>query len=114
MSDSSVPSLNLMTCDMFAPHVGDAFSVVLNGGAGVTLTLSSAEPIPLRASDPRALGKSGSVRHDPFVLLFTAAESVIERQGVYRFNHDVMGEFMLGVVPVGPGEAGWLYESVFN
>lgn len=114
MSDSFIPPPSPMTCDTFAPYVGDIYRVTLPDGTMAELTLISAKPIELKPFDGRALGKSGYVRRDPFVLLFRGVEAAVPRQGLYTFSHAAMGEFAMSVVPVGPGETGWQYESVFN
>lgn len=114
MSQEFVPTPSLLTCDAFAPHVGEQFTVIRVDGIRVELELISAEMLPLKPFDGRAVGKAGFVRTDPFVLLFRGAETAIPRQGLYRFSHPSMGEFQMAVVPVGPGETGWQFEAIFN
>jgi hypothetical protein len=99
---------------MFVPHVGEPFAVQTGNGGFINLELISAEPLPLKPFDGRALGKAGFVRTDPFVLLFRWNGEVMFPQGVYTFNHPHLGEFFMNIVPVGPGETGWLYEAIFN
>lgn len=113
--DSSVePIHSPFTCDAFAPHVGETFALTFHDGTTVDLTLVSAEPIALKPFDGRAVGKSGFVRTDPFVLLFRWVGESVFPQGLYAFRNEGMGEFHMNVVPVGQGETGWLYEAVFN
>lgn len=98
----------------FVPHVGTGFTISRPGVSPCSIVLITAEPINLNPRDGRALGKSGDVRTDPFTLLFRGELDNPLRQGLYDFEHDVMGRFVMSIVPVGPGEGGMLYEAVIN
>lgn len=113
MENPAEPIYSPFTCDTFAPRVGETFSLVFHDGSSIDLTLLSAEVRSLNPLDGRALGRSGFVRTDPFVLLFRWIGNVFP-QGLYTFRNETMGEFSMSVVPIGPGETGWLYEAVFN
>lgn len=102
------------TCATFAPYVGEIFSIPVVGEDPIGLNLISAEMVQLKPIDGRAIGKSGSVRTDPFTLLFRGPEDKPLAQGIYSFSHGQVGTFMMNIVPVGPGESGLLYEAVFN
>ena len=114
MDNAFVPTPSPFTYETFVRHVGTNFVVTRPDGVTVNLELISAEPLQLKPMDGRALGKAGYVRTDPFVLLFRGDEMALARQGLYQFDHPEVGQFQMGVVPVGPGETGWQYESVFN
>lgn len=114
MQNSSEPIHSPFTCDTFAQHVGEKFAIKTGNGGFIELELISAEPLKLKPFDGRALGKSGFVRTDPFSLLFRWDGEQMFGQGVYDFTHPTIGDFYMSVVPVGPGESGWLYEAVFN
>ncbi|MEO8507627.1 MAG: hypothetical protein ABI593_08365 [Betaproteobacteria bacterium] len=109
----AVPVPSALTCATFSPFLGESF-VAARDGQTVDLLLIEATPVQLKAMDGRALGKSGYVRRDPFVLLFRGPSAPQLRQGLYEFNHPTIGEFQMSIVPVGPGETGLLYEAVFN
>jgi hypothetical protein len=94
--------------------VGEIFSIPVVDGTTIDLELLKSEPYALKPFDGRSRGNSGFVRTDPFSLLFTGPWDTMLGQGVYTFNHDVIGNFAMNIVPVGPGEKGWLYEAVFN
>ncbi len=113
MNADFVPIPSALTCAAFEPFVGEPFGAVC-GGASVSLDLIEARLTPLKPIDGRALGKSGFVRRDPFALLFRGPATPQLRQGLYQFRHATMGEFQVGIVPVGPGETGLLYEAIFN
>lgn len=107
-------AVSTFTLDTFAPHVGEKF-VVRRGDVGpIEIDLVVAEPVVVNPRDSRAQGKSGSVRTDPFALLFRGDADLPLKQGLYDFEHVVMGQFVMNIVPIGPGEEGLLYESIFN
>jgi len=112
--NSSIPIHSPLTCEAFAPHIGEQFSLPFDNDITVELELLSATPAKLQSYDGRTLGNSGFVRRDPFALLFRGPEGRMLRQGLYSFRHETLGEFAMSIVPVGPGETGWLYEAVFN
>lgn len=111
---SSAPLHSPFTCDAFAPHVNEAFTVKFPDGMALDLVLVSATPAKLQPHDGRALGKSGFVRRDPFSLIFRGPQEYQLNQRIHSFSHPIMGEFDMNLVPIGPGETGWLYEAVFN
>ncbi|MBS1913476.1 MAG: hypothetical protein JST22_15925 [Bacteroidetes bacterium] len=113
MQPQADPVPSPYTCDTFLPHVGNTFVLTSRSGSAVDLELITAEPVKLNPIDGRAVGRSGFVRRDPFRLLFRGHGEMLP-QGLYGFRHETMGDFQMSVVPVGPGESGWLYEAVFN
>ena len=118
MDNPLVPNPSHFTCDTFAPHVGNPFSIAVVDQDGneerIDLELISAEPTPLKPHDGRALGKSGYVRTDPFSLQFRGPANKMLVQGLYAFRHAVIGDFTMVIVPIGPGETDLLYQATFN
>jgi len=112
MAEHPIPSP--FTCDTFSPHLGESFSAMTGQGIPIPLELIEATPAKLQPNDGRALGRSGFVRRDPFALLFRGPQEAQLLQGIYAMTHETLGNFDLNLVPVGPGETGWLYEAVFN
>ena len=86
----------------FEPHIGTVFNLRGQDGPGRDFTLAQ---VDVR---PDTDGKN-------FSLVFTDPGADVVPQGTYYFDHDVMGELLLFVVPIGPGSDGVLrYESIFN
>ncbi|MFO1399231.1 MAG: hypothetical protein U1F48_19435 [Burkholderiales bacterium] len=113
MTTAFVPVPSPFTHATFAPLLGQAF-VAMHADAPVPLELVEARVIELKPMDGRALGKSGFVRRDPFVLLFRGPLERPLPQGLRMFTHAQLGTIELHIVPVGPGATGLLYEAVFN
>ena len=65
-----------------------------------------------RKAYPNAAGELPS--RTPFSLLFRGprTQELIQRTFVVR--HDVIGEFLLFIVPVHADDRGFLYEALFN
>lgn len=53
-------------------------------------------------------------RQEQFSLLFQAPQDVPIQQGMFRLEHDKIGEFDLFLVPVRKDEQAFYYEAVFN
>ncbi len=107
------PPLRSLTCAAFAPLVGDTFDAERDG-VTVPLRLVEARPVMLKAIDGRAMGKSGTVRTDPFTLLFRGPSDLPLEQGIRTFRHPSLADTSINIVPIGPGETGLLYEAIFN
>ena len=90
-----------LTQATFAPHVGSAFRVHVGDGA-LELTLAAVSDVRL---SPRA---------EVFSLEFHGPASAPLPQAEYRFDHPVVGEFALFIVPVGREEDLLQYQAVFN
>jgi hypothetical protein len=56
----------------------------------------------------------GPASRTPFSLLFQTSEQHILPQGIYRLNHDAMGDLEFFLVPVARDTAGVTYEAAFN
>ncbi len=55
-----------------------------------------------------------SPRVDNFSLIFHGPMSPFFPQGIYRLNHQKLGEIDIFLVPMGPNRAVMEYEAVFN
>ena len=87
----------------FAGKVGETFLLRLDSGDKVDIELIE------------AIGVKGGVPERPsFSILFRIPEDVITHQRTYQVEHGEMGELMLFLVPVGPGETGMQWEAVFT
>jgi hypothetical protein len=72
-----------------------------------TLTLMEVNRLSDAARHPEA-------ERDPFSLIFTGPHSPYLPQGAYTFRHAELGNFVMFIVPIGPGEAGMRYEAIFT
>jgi hypothetical protein len=91
-----------LTRDTFAPHVGSSFLVHADDARRVELTLA-------QVSDVRT-----SARTEAFSLEFHGPAGAALPQAEYRFEHPVLGELALFIVPVGQQGGLLEYEAVFN
>lgn len=89
----------LLTYEDFAPAVGEPFAVRLTD-ADVTLTLTQARPLSSASGNERV----------PFALLFAGPQEVPLPQATYALVHERLGEQLVFIVPVAPGE----YEAIFT
>ena len=99
-------SLDVLTVDDFAPHVGEAMDLVVDGRR-VAAVLASA--LPVGEAPP-----SGSARRRTFSVVFRTAGGVRLPQRIYGVEHPRLGRLDLFLVPIQPDAGGDLYEAVFN
>ncbi len=52
--------------------------------------------------------------HQPFSVIFLAEHPEPFEQQTYTLTHSQIGDFLIFLVPIGPGESGMRYEAVFN
>ncbi len=99
-------SLETVTADDFAPHVGSAFDLSLADGPALPLTLLSATP----------LGRDGQTypKRRPFSLLFAGPAHVKLPQRIYPLRHDSLGALDIFLVPVRETADERHYEAVFT
>jgi uncharacterized protein DUF6916 len=90
-----------LTQATFAPHVGSPFRVHV-GDSELELTL-------VEVSDVRV-----SPRVEAFSLEFRGPAASPLPQAEYQFDHPVIGELALFIVPVGRDGDALEYEAVFN
>jgi hypothetical protein len=53
-------------------------------------------------------------RQEQFSVMFRAPLEPFLKQGMYRMEHDKIGEFVLFLVPIRNDQDGLYYEAVFN
>jgi hypothetical protein len=98
--------LDKLQCSDFLPHVGQKFSVRLDGVAPTEMELAS-------ASELGAARQAGARR--PFSLIFLGpAGSQYLLQGTYRLEHPQMEALDLFIVPLGPQQGRMRYEAIFT
>jgi hypothetical protein len=93
-----------MTMDMFAPHVGETFRMIVNDEWEIHMRLSSVKPLA---------GDRGGERA-PFSLIFHAPPLAFVEQQIFGVEHDTMDPFELFLVPIGPDDRGMRYQAVFT
>jgi hypothetical protein len=89
----------------FADKVGHVFAVSEQDFPAIPLTLTEAEPLPIRL-------KPGT--RPPFSLIFLGKDPRVLPQRIYRLQHGEMGELTIFLVPVGKDAEGVSYQAVFN
>lgn len=88
------------TPDTFRPHVGTPFSIDVEGG----------EPLVLTLEDVRLHGAGHELRAEPFTLVFSGPADRMAPQATLTLTHEALGPVEVFLVPVDPGR----YEAVFN
>jgi hypothetical protein len=53
-------------------------------------------------------------RPEQFSIVFRGPTEPPARQGMYKFEHDQMGDFDLFIVPIGQDDEGRYYEAAFS
>jgi uncharacterized protein DUF6916 len=97
------PAPATLTLDVFAPAVGETFTVGGEGGAKVELVLVEATAQDAAPQMPRA----------QFSLLFHGPADPFLPQASYRFEHPSLGVLGIFIVPLGRDEHGTAYEAFF-
>ena len=98
--------LGAVTCETFAPYVGNHFQVSLSDAERVSLELVSATAFTNR-TDSR-------LKRVPFCLTFRGPKKPLLPQHIYKFEHEKLGAFEVFAVPVGPDAVGMIYEVQFS
>ncbi len=98
VSPEGEPPLEL---ERFEAAVGTPFTVQVDGGSSVVLTLAEVERLRAPAG------------WESFALLFDGQAPALP-QWTYTVDHGTMGTFSLFVGPVAGGATGVRYEAVFN
>jgi len=100
-------SLETLTRNDFAPHVGTDFTLPgTEESAPIDFKLTEATPLTNRPYP-------GQTR-DPFQLMFRVGAQDIYPQGMYRLTHPTMGEHDIFLVPAARTDAGVDYCATFN
>lgn len=97
--------LDTLTSDDFKDLLNDEFETSFDGSP-VTLRLSAIDVMDERYSQPDA--------RVSFSLTFLGPPETPLPQGMYSLRHAKFGALELFAVPIGPGEDGPRYETVFN
>ena len=90
----------------FSDKVGEVFPISEEGVPAIPLILQEAEPL-----NP-SFGLPG-VR-PPFSLVFVAKDPRVLPQGLYRLEHQELGELTIFLVPIAKDKDGVSYQAVFN
>ena len=106
MSLGDGSKLEGLTKSDFEPFLGEAFAVDVEGAETFEIELVEAARI---GSD-----SSYTTREEPFAVVYRGPHDPLLQQGMYRLNHEGLGEITLFLVPVGPDDEGMRYEAVFN
>ena len=86
----------------FAKHLNSKFRIRIDESQTVESELTEVSELLL------------SPRQERFAVVFRTSNDFYLDQGMRSFEHDVMGEFELFLVPVGRDDDGTYYEAVFN
>ena len=106
--------LDTFTLDTFSRCIGQDFHLAGPENTHPGLRLASAQDL---RENPWADGATG--RRTPFSLLFHGPATPFLPQGTYPLRHDVLGDFPLFLVPLGPVPTGpdkglMRYEAIFT
>ena len=100
-------SLEILTLEDFAPHVGTAFTLAgTDETPAIDFLLTEATALSNRAHPGQA--------REPFQLMFRAASPHVYPQGLYRLAHSAMGEKDIFLVAAAQSEGGVDYCATFN
>lgn len=102
----------MQTFQVFEPHVGTKFQVMLNGESALDLELAAVEDLTVedRLRDP-------AIRSQPFSLIFRGPVSSVIEQSTYDLRHGVLGTQPMFLVPIGPNRSSpqcMQYQAIFN
>lgn len=101
--------LATVTLDLFRPHTGSEFRLVLSAGETLGMTLGQVEDLTTRGP-----GWVPPTRRAPFSLTFQGPLKPLLPQRIYRFEHAVLEPMEIFVTPIGPEGGVMRYEAVFN
>ena len=96
----------ILTAKEFLKYVNTNFSAKLDAEAQTDLELTEVKTYSSQQEE-----QSGMER---FSVFFTGPLEPHLPQGLYKLEHDQMGEFDIFLVPVERNEHGFRYEAVFN
>ena len=94
--------LDSLTAEDFRPHTGTIFR----------LADESVECELIEVTGQEASARAGS--RAPFSVVLRGPRQPVLDQRIRRLEHDEMGVLELFLVPIGPDNAGMLYEAVFT
>jgi hypothetical protein len=90
----------------FAPRVGETFRVSIGDADALEVTLIEATVL--------GEGHTPEGHRVPFSIVFRGPKGRVLPQQIYRVGHEVIGEFELFLVPIGPDTEGMRYEAVLG
>jgi len=90
----------------FANRIGDSFAIAEQGFAGLSLTLTEAEPLRAAWTRPG--------QRPPFSLVFVGRHQQVLEQRLYSFDLARIGKVDIFLVPIGRDANGVSYQAVFN
>lgn len=90
----------MLSPDTFRPHVGTTFTIEVEGG----------EPLALTLEEVQVHAQGHEHRAEPFTLVFTGPSDRLVPQATLKLAHEVVGELDIFLVPTELGR----YEAVFN
>lgn len=96
----------MKTLEFFENSVGSQFSVQLDGGDTLSITLVEAQELP-------DSGYPGATRPS-FSLLFHGDDSILLHQLSHKLKHNVLGDLEIFMVPIGQQPGLIVYQAVFN
>ena len=97
-------SLDTLDAGLFSPLVGQAFAVAL-----------AEQAVPLELMEAQVLGgRRSDAKRDPFALRFKGAPGLRLPQGIYRLQHDFVGEMEIFITQNGDGPQGSEFEAIFT
>jgi hypothetical protein len=108
-----VKSLDQLTVDDFAPTLGEAYELDLDGAAKLELVLVDARGMRERAALTDQQDVAPDPR-DPFIVVFRGPVDPILPQRIYRLEHSTLGVLEIFLVPIGRDADGVRYEAVFG
>ena len=94
------------TLELFQPHVGEIFRVIVDGRWEMVTRLSEVSIWGHEEAKTRQ-------RH-PFSLIFHARPDALIPQAIYRIDNETLAPFEAFLAPIGPDEVGMRYEAVFT
>ncbi len=103
--------LDTLTAQMFSPHAGETFRLILDDVPPIELELVSVDEL----KPPRpATGTVEQPARMPFSLLFRNRQGLYLPQRIYHLEHEQFGAMEIFLVPLGPDAEGMRFEAIFN
>ena len=96
----------ILTAKEFLNYVNTSFLATIDGGKEANLEL-----VEVKTYSSKQEEQSGMER---FSVYFTGPLEPHLPQGLYRLEHNQMGDFEIFLVPISRNDEGFRYEAVFN
>ncbi|MEK6262657.1 MAG: hypothetical protein AABP62_29015 [Planctomycetota bacterium] len=101
-----------LTYEMFAPHLGSTFQLLVDGQAPLILELAEVENLSPENHDPQDPGS-----REPFSLIFHGPLRPVVPQQIVPLEHAQLGRLEMFLVPLGPERKlpqKMRYQAIFN